>query len=311
METSQWVLDVLDGGPEALDPPNASNRKGGVGWRNTVRVRILHGRVKRRIIKSLDRLDGAYSIDRDGLPINQEDLAATLGSFSIAVLVSLQRMGVNPTPQEREDFVALWRHIGFYMGIEPSILQRCFQTAHAADQFLFSIVRHLFADLEEDVKAGRETPPAPTMPVLRSVSDRPPFFVPKEAHCASSRHMIGSRLASALHIPPTPFKYVALLQLTYVTVWYPVLFGTYWRSGWERSRRDLARPLLRRLITWSMGLKISRFSGEGTSLEEKTLDQAEGQLLVRKWKLVMREMLLVTAVFCSIPIFAVWKVASR
>ena len=40
------------------------------------------------------------------------DLLATLGSFAIAPLWSLQRMGIKLTEEEKEAYIAVWRHIG-------------------------------------------------------------------------------------------------------------------------------------------------------------------------------------------------------
>lgn len=60
------------------------------GWKSVVRVRLLHGVARRRIMDKVNRpqvmdepaLPG-YDFNADGYPINQEDLAATLASFSV------------------------------------------------------------------------------------------------------------------------------------------------------------------------------------------------------------------------------------
>lgn len=97
----------------------------GRGWKSAVRVRLLHAQVRVRIARGKGRLN-TYDIERDGVPINQgacaefraradacaEDLFATLGSFSIAPLWSLRRMGFSLTNREQLAFLAVWRHIG-------------------------------------------------------------------------------------------------------------------------------------------------------------------------------------------------------
>ncbi len=187
LETTQWVLDVMEHGVETLMPPSEAQPEGGQGWRSTVRVRMLHAKVRRRIMKNAAALEGRYDVAADGIPINQEDLAATLGSFSVSPLLSLLRLGLQPTLQEREDFVALWRHIGYYMGVSPDILTRHYSSAKVADQFLFSVVRHMFSELETTLRRGEQPPPGATMPLLTAVSKRKPFFTPLEAHCGISR----------------------------------------------------------------------------------------------------------------------------
>lgn len=99
------------------------------GWRSAVRVRLLHAQARLRIIDGKgrtgerDHSDGgelvllrrssASSADLITVPINQEDLAATLGSFSVAPIWSLRRLGVGLTRREEEAYLACWRHIGY------------------------------------------------------------------------------------------------------------------------------------------------------------------------------------------------------
>ena len=57
-------------------------------WKSAVRVRMLHGVARRRILERYNAnpdIFGAagYDLETDGFPINQEDMAATLGSFCV------------------------------------------------------------------------------------------------------------------------------------------------------------------------------------------------------------------------------------
>lgn len=185
LETTQFVLDCMES-KGSMTPPSLSSEGasegGGLGWQSSVRVRLLHSSVRSRITKLASNPNSKYSIERDGIPINQEDLAATLASFSSAPLWCLQRMGMAPSPLERNQFIALWRHVGFFMGVEPAILRRCFGDEKKADRFLFSSVRHLFG--EEEVGSVLD---GPTIPVLRSCADRPPFHTKLKIHFALAR----------------------------------------------------------------------------------------------------------------------------
>ncbi len=54
---------------------------------------------------------------QDVLPVSRNlmqsrDLLATLGSFAIAPLWSLRRMGIRLTDEEEHAYIAVWRHIG-------------------------------------------------------------------------------------------------------------------------------------------------------------------------------------------------------
>lgn len=46
------------------------------------------------------------------------DMVATLGSFAIAPLWSLRRLGIHLTDEEELAYVSVWRHIG-YVEFQP------------------------------------------------------------------------------------------------------------------------------------------------------------------------------------------------
>jgi len=77
----------------------------------------MHAAV-RHFVQSSGRWDEAEL----GVPINQEDLLGTLGSFSVAVLDALRKTGADFTEQEAEDFYYRWRAVGELMGIDPKYI---------------------------------------------------------------------------------------------------------------------------------------------------------------------------------------------
>ena len=112
METTQWVIDCM--GKGAMEP-------GGAGWASTVRVRLLHTTMRRRLLEKSRREWGTkgfsvYNEKVEGIPISQEDMVATLNSFASAPLLCMIKTGLTPLPQECEDWTALWRVIGYYLG---------------------------------------------------------------------------------------------------------------------------------------------------------------------------------------------------
>jgi hypothetical protein len=70
-ETGVMIFDCMNGGPASLRPS-------GRGFRSAIRVRFLHARVRAHLTRSAVK----YSIERDGVPINQEDLQVTQLAFS-------------------------------------------------------------------------------------------------------------------------------------------------------------------------------------------------------------------------------------
>jgi hypothetical protein len=96
-------------------PPAASLRPGGSGWEAALRVRVLHAKVRRSLLKSKKRWD----IDKNGIPINQEDMAATLLAFSVNVLVGIEIISGQPLCEsEQRDYLALWRYLGWLLGVD-------------------------------------------------------------------------------------------------------------------------------------------------------------------------------------------------
>jgi hypothetical protein len=106
-ETSRFVYDVSN--PGGLE-------KGGDGVVSAVTVRLIHAQVRDMIERKADwRADW-------GAPINQHDMMATLLLFSVIWLEGIETLGVIPTDRESDDLIALWRYVGYLMGVDPELL---------------------------------------------------------------------------------------------------------------------------------------------------------------------------------------------
>lgn len=80
-------------------------------------VRLLHAQV-RYFIKNAVKWDTDYR----GVPINQEDMLATVTLFSSAMIDGSQVFMTHTTQQEKEAVCHLWRCIGYYIGIFNSFV---------------------------------------------------------------------------------------------------------------------------------------------------------------------------------------------
>lgn len=91
----------------------SSLRPGGIGWQMALRVRVLHGKVRQCLLRR-----GDWDVNQFGIPINQEDLSATLLAFSINPLSGIEFFANKSlTRKEQLDYLALWRYIGWLLGI--------------------------------------------------------------------------------------------------------------------------------------------------------------------------------------------------
>lgn len=109
-ETAQFLFDVLDEG--ALEPS-------GRGLRTAQKVRLMHATVRHFLLR---REDPKWDTAVLGLPINQEDEAGTLMTFSVVTLDALRLTGVPYSPEEANAWLHLWKVIGHVLGIHDELL---------------------------------------------------------------------------------------------------------------------------------------------------------------------------------------------
>jgi hypothetical protein len=273
-ETAQWVMACMDGWAAIVPPADpaapfpavpAAGQPGvrpgpGEAWRDTVRVRLLHAQMRARVLAR-----GGYDAARDGAPLNAEDLAATLASFGVAPVWGLRKMGLALSARERAAYVALWRHLGFYLGVPRDVLARHFADWARADAFLDSALLHLFAFVDDPALVAR----LPTIPVLRAVAARGGLGGATRAltaqdtqlgyHLALSRAMLGAEFGAALGLPRTGWADAARVRAVFLAMAAPIWFGRAWRRGWERARTECIRRALPRVVAWNLGRRRTAF----------------------------------------------------
>lgn len=109
-QTAQMIVDVLT--PGGLGPR-------GRGLRTIQRVRLLHASIRHLILTDTGR---PWDTESLGVPINQEDLAGTMCTFSTLILDGLVKLRIAVTPAQEAAYFNTWRVIGRLMGIlEPLI----------------------------------------------------------------------------------------------------------------------------------------------------------------------------------------------
>ena len=108
-ETAQFIFDVLDEG--AFGPA-------GRGVRAAQKVRLLHATIRHLTLRT------GWDVEAWGVPINQEDLAGTLMTFSCVILDSFDALRIDYTPEEGEAFLHAWKVVGHFMGLDERLLPR-------------------------------------------------------------------------------------------------------------------------------------------------------------------------------------------
>ncbi len=90
----------------------------GPGFLATHKVRYFHAEMRYRALQAQPPFDVA----KNGMPINQEDLAYTLLTFGYVIPVGLEKLGAIITRAEKEGFLHCWKIVGHLIGIKEELL---------------------------------------------------------------------------------------------------------------------------------------------------------------------------------------------
>jgi hypothetical protein len=88
------------------------------GYMSTIRVRLVHARVRHMLQKS-----NLWNAQAWGLPINQTDLLFQVSGFTYVIIDAYRKIGYNITDEEIEGIYALWRYTGHVLGVKPENLK--------------------------------------------------------------------------------------------------------------------------------------------------------------------------------------------
>lgn len=183
IETGQFVFNVSDAG---------GMRPLGVGVRTTQQVRLMHATIRHLILTppaagagvggpTLGRTLLAMKWDPAlGAPVNQEELAWTLLTFSFCVLRALEQLGAVLSVEQKDAYVHLWSVVGHVLGIDERLL--CANFAEAETLFA-----RLASRITAETQAGQQL-------VTALVDFAAPAVLPSLTR-ALIRYHVGDRLA--------------------------------------------------------------------------------------------------------------------
>ncbi|REG86354.1 oxygenase MpaB family protein [Algoriphagus antarcticus] len=185
-ETAQFVVFAMS--PDGLNPK-------GKGLRATQKVRLIHA-VIRYYLKQHN-----WDAEKYGEPINQEDLAGTLMSFSALILEGLQIIGIEFEPVELEAYIHCWRVIGHIAGLDDDMIPK-----NAADALKLghSILDKEIAPSEgarELTKALRDFQNKKSKPILG-----------EDSNTALLRLMMGNEVSDLLDVPPISAEKISKMK---------------------------------------------------------------------------------------------------
>lgn len=89
----------------------------GDGLKLSVRVRIIHAQIRHLLRKS-----GEWDSQAWGVPLSSAHMGYSITAFSARLLRHMKALGAVFDEEERASFMAVWRYIGYLMGIPETIL---------------------------------------------------------------------------------------------------------------------------------------------------------------------------------------------
>jgi ER-bound oxygenase mpaB/B'/Rubber oxygenase, catalytic domain len=227
METGQFLMDALAVG--GLDDH-------GKGRRTIQRVRLMHSAV-RNLIKARDQQQPGMWDPKWGKPINQEDLAGTLLTFSYVVAEPMPRLGVRLPDKDVDAYLHTWNVIGHLLGVCDEMMARDVTDATA---LVNAIRRRQFRASPE----GQDMAAA----LLKLLDELTPFHRFDDTIPPLIRHLIGDEAADLLLVPKSDLP--VLGRLDSATKWiYVHVFGRSEReSPRYQAMSELAYPFGRNLL---------------------------------------------------------------
>jgi hypothetical protein len=254
LDTGELTASCVGLGVDSLLP-------GGIGWKVALHVRFLHAKVRRTLMRRKGKRQ--WDVDKFGIPINQEDMAGTLLAFSVNVLHGIDFIsGITLSEREKNDYLALWRYIGWLLGVETKSDERVNGEPSTTDlppldpcgpgdgvtpntilnskSLLSSIIFHIMDPDETSVeiahhllKISDRKPPSTKLQEIPEDFYKNELFYFRSLQC---RRFIGDPLADALDLPfhPNPWKriklhlksifwLVAIRVYTLAAMWIPFL----------------------------------------------------------------------------------------
>ncbi|KAH6950515.1 hypothetical protein DER45DRAFT_636688 [Fusarium avenaceum] len=210
LETLQHFMEVIED-IDAIKP-------GGKGYVSSVRVRLLHASVRRRLMQLEHENPGYFDMEKWGVPINDMHSIGTISVYSVAIVyLALPRQGVHLSDQQTADYFALWRYVGYLLGTPVDWMA----TPEQAKVLWESIaVSEIAPSKNSQILANN---------ILTAEARVPPLNLPREVLAAHAYRLNGDELASALGIdkPSLRFRAIVWLQcaflffLSYSYPWLP------------------------------------------------------------------------------------------
>lgn len=176
-ETAQMIIDVMS--PGGLGP-------GGRGIRSAQKVRLMHAAV-RHLIQSdeTNPWDPAW-----GVPINQEDLAGTLTTFTWLIMDGLEKLEIVVPEEAQQSYLDTWAVVARTLGIREELIPASVAEARELTELIQR--RQIRASLEGQQMTGA---------LLATLEENIPGHAFDGLGASLVRHFLPREVADGLGVP--------------------------------------------------------------------------------------------------------------
>jgi hypothetical protein len=189
-ETGEWVFAVND-------PKNWGTSSKAILY--TLKIRLIHAASRWFALHTGPHRSAGAGVSgwnmNWGMPVCQEDMVATIGSFSYIVLRGLRKMGVPMTSQEEEDYLHHINVVGYLNGVAEELLPQNLREAYNLEKL---ISQRQFQPSEAGVGL--------TKALLDTIGKQAGSDNARNLAAAQMRFFLGNDHADALQIPNVPVE---------------------------------------------------------------------------------------------------------
>lgn len=163
VETVIFLMDVMV--PDPISGFPGGLRPNGNGVHTVQRVRLMHAAIRHLLTSAPPAMDNgtrkpkdlpeafhrySWNVDKDGMPINQVLMSATILCFSYIALRSLRQLGVRLSRQEERAYLHCWNVAGYVIGVKDELLLPRPESMEAAEK--------KFSEIWEEYRGRGPTP---------------------------------------------------------------------------------------------------------------------------------------------------------
>ena len=176
---------------ETLMLPGALDRDGD-GWKFSVRIRLVHARIRRELHKSGEWDEAVF-----GVPISAANMGLTSANFSASLIQDVQHLGADLDADARRSLMQVWRYASWLIGTPELFL--C--DGDEAETTHLSRIAHLCEPLPDKISAVITNATVQALPEVAGLTSQAAGQAMVDHGYRVARALLGDELADQYRFP--------------------------------------------------------------------------------------------------------------